>query len=139
MCERSAKLIRSAAANGGGATKDMSFHRIPPQTYVPWKPNSDFTKFFNDLKNRRIAAPQSADTVRVSDKPAVAISTQSNHSKVNHSGVSETITRTAQDQIGRHKTTKARRKTVSKRPGAVKKTTAGKPRQLESRLRKANL
>jgi len=137
----------------------MSFNRNPPQTYVPWRPNADFTKFFNDLKNRRISGPDSQSLVRVSDKSATSAGTQSTKypqpMKVNYSSPSQVLVNTAVDQVGAYssvnhkKKRKARSKKTNntlkrnKKEKQTKTTTTShrktKKSRLENRLRHATL
>ena len=44
----------------------MSFADNPPKQYVTWKPNESFIKFFEDMKERRVAASDSP-SMRVTD------------------------------------------------------------------------
>ena len=131
----------------------MSFDRNPPQTYVPWKPNADFMRFFNDLKKRRISAPDSTSSaVRISEKPPTAPpSTSSNRlhhphprrrrhrMKHNYSTPSEVLVNTAIDQVGAPP--KKKQKQKQKRPCKKDKKRLHKSKKdkLEKRLRKARL
>ena len=82
----------------------MSFAKNPPKAYSPWRPNADFTKFFTDLKKRRIASNQSDPMVRISNRPPPQNqgkpATCSTKTKHNYSTPSEILVNTALDQTG---------------------------------------
>ena len=82
----------------------MSFDKNPPKAYSPWRPNADFTKFFTDLKKRRITSHESEPMVRISNRPppqkggkTAPCSAKTKH---NYSSPSEILVNTALDQTG---------------------------------------
>ena len=52
-------LIRHRPSN-------MSLSNSPVQTYVPWRPNSQVVKFFDDMSKRRIAQAR-GDTMKITN------------------------------------------------------------------------
>lgn len=100
----------------------MSFAKNPAKSYGLWRPNSDFTKFFGDLKKRRIAGSDGNPMVRISNRPppqterskTAPASTPQIAVKHNYSSPSEILVNTARDQTGSI-TTDASRQTGIKR------------------------
>ena len=145
----------------------MSFTKNPPKEYTPWQPNSDFTKFFNDLKHRNVVGNQTAPMVRISNRPppqpgSKVAPRSSMTMKHNYSTPSETLVNTARDLTGSIKvgtckktTTKRQSTGQQRRPRrrqsphqGSKKTAASTKRKkksssskikLERRLREARL
>ena len=81
----------------------MSFADNPPPKYVPWKPNEDFVKFFEDMKKRRITSRRGDDGgIKVTDKPVGSVKRNGNRRqkavKVNYSSISERLVNTAEAQ-----------------------------------------
>ena len=78
----------------------MSFTNKP--MYVPWKPNKEFIKFFEDMKKRRITATANP-TMKVTDTPtrSPADLQMSNFQpiKYEYSTMSESLVNTAKGQM----------------------------------------
>ena len=111
----------------------MSFTNKP--AYVPWKPNQDFIKFFEDMKKRRISATDNP-TMKVTDTPMSSSLRQQKSDfqplKINYSTISETLVNTARGEM---KLRKGNKKTVKKAP-KIKRIRAGKGNvSLESKIK----
>ena len=107
----------------------MSFAENPPKQYVPWKPNEDFIKFFEDMKKRRITSKGNEESIKVTDTPVAANPVKRNGNgkpksiKVNYSSVSERLVNTAAAQS---KWNRANKKSPpGKRTARRAKTTKG--------------
>lgn len=118
----------------------MSFADNPPEKFVSWKPNSSFTKFFQDMKKRRIPANDSPIMRVTNTSPPSGSSSGPKQTekqiKVNYTSPSEVITNTALSQTGRYKrrkqtAPKVRRKKAAKGSKAQKKTSG-----IERKIRK---
>ena len=115
-------------------TSRMSFTTKP--TYVPWRPNRAFIKFFEDMKKRRIPATDSP-TMKVTDTPAPSATNLQKSNprplKVNYSSISETLVNTAKAQTNSNKCNKRR----VKKGTTVKRSRAGKGNaSLERKIKK---
>ena len=139
----------------------MSFTKNPPKEYTPWRPNSEITKFFHDLKKRKVAGNQTDPLVRISNRPPPQHSSQAAPCstasvKHNYSTPSEILVNTARDltgaikagtskKIGRkQKTTGQQRRTsphqgIKKKKTATRKNKKSSANKLERRLREARL
>ena len=142
----------------------MSFTKNPPKEYTPWRPNSDFTKFFHDLKKRKVVGNQTDPLVRISNRPPLQQSSEAAPCpkasvKHNYSTPSEILVNTARDLTGsikagtckkmgrkRKSTGQPRRKSPhqgikKKRKAAVstRKNKTSSASKLERRLREARL
>ena len=128
----------------------MSFAENPPKSYVPWRPNKSFVKFFEDMRHRRVSAVD-GPVSRVTNTSPPSASGEANGArkgkkstvKVNYSSPSEVISSTARSLTGQttsgsssssSNNTSGKSKSKRKsRSGKKKATTTTKRRKLSKK------
>ena len=126
----------------------MSFAENPPKSYVPWRPNKSFVKFFEDMRHRRVSAADGPIARVTNTSPPSALGEASgggkhkkSNSKVNYSSPSEVISSTARSLTGQtsaaSSASAARKQKKGKqkrsRSSGKKKKTAGQKKKQQNK------
>ncbi len=116
---------------------NMSFADTPIKSYVPWRPNRDFVKFFENMKMRRVSGGD-GPTVRVTDTPVPVKQRDDQKQKSSTKNYKRTPSKKTQKRDGRYKGKESSKvdTSSSKRKGATRRRRIGKSAKILSSLEK---